>query len=500
MEFKLVYEKISKRINMLKDFLLKKSLKTRIMTQFFLVIVLIVVFFEIFLIFTIKNYYYSGVTGIIQSQAKYKNHYNKNYSAKIYEVHLANSSLSEIVLDDTEEFYSEVNAQVQILNNSGKVLVDTVNGNEIGNVLSTNDVTSAKNGSYGSNIYKNPITNNNELAVSIPLNNGNEQVGIARFIISLENVDSIIAQRYLVFFLFGFFVIVIGVSISIFMSTKIVNPIEKLTNVALKLADGQLNEKADEVGDYEISKLGSTMNLMSENLVKKEQLKKDFISSVSHELRTPLTVIKGWAFTLQPEAKGNKLLEDGLSIIEKESDRLGNMVTELLDFSELSSGRLIMNKELFDLNELGIFINKQLMPKSSSKKIDMLLNYDESRRVMVMADRDRIKQVFINILDNALKFTDEGGVVLTDIKIEDDKAVVEVIDNGCGISEEEISLVTGKFYKGSNSNSHTGLGLSICEEIVKAHNGNLIIRSVLEKGTVVRIELPLEKGEIQNEV
>ena len=283
------------------------------------------------------------------------------------------------------------------------------------------------------------------------------------------------------------------------MSTKIVNPIEKLTNVALKLADGQLNEKADEVGDYEISKLGSTMNLMSENLVKKEQLKKDFISSVSHELRTPLTVIKGWAFTLQPEAKGNKLLEDGLSIIEKESDRLGNMVTELLDFSEISSGRLIMNKELFDLNELGIFINKQLMPKSSSKKIDMILNYDETKRVMVMADRDRIKQVFINILDNALKFTDEGGVVLTDIKIEEDKAIIEVIDNGCGISEDEISLVTGKFYKGTNSNSHTGLGLSICEEIVKAHNGNLIIRSVLEKGTVVRVELPLEKGDIQNE-
>lgn len=491
MEFKLKYDKLVENFNNIKDFMLKKSLRIRIMTQFFMVIVLIVIFFEIFLIFTIKNYYYSGVTGIIQSQAK--------YSAKLYEIHLANSSLSELVLDDIEEFYSEVNAQVQILNNSGKVLLDTVNGNQVGSILSTSDVISAKNGSNGSNIYKNSISNKNELAVSIPLNNGNEQVGIARFIISMENIDSMIAQRYLVFFLFGFFVIIIGVSISIFMSTKIVNPIEKLTNVALKLADGQLNEKADEVGDYEISKLGSTMNLMSENLVKKEQLKKDFISSVSHELRTPLTVIKGWAFTLQPEAKGNKLLEDGLSIIEKESDRLGNMVTELLDFSEISSGRLIMNKELFDLNELGIFINKQLMPKSSSKKIDMILNYDETKRVMVMADRDRIKQVFINILDNALKFTDEGGVVLTDIKIEEDKAIIEVIDNGCGISEDEISLVTGKFYKGTNSNSHTGLGLSICEEIVKAHNGNLIIRSVLEKGTVVRVELPLEKGDIQNE-
>ena len=491
MEFKLKYDKLVENFNNIKDFMLKKSLRTRIMIQFFMVIVLIVIFFEIFLIFTIKNYYYSGVTGIIQSQAK--------YSAKLYEIHLANSSLSELVLDDIEEFYSEVNAQVQILNNSGKVLLDTVNGNQVGSILSTSDVISAKNGSNGSNIYKNSISNKNELAVSIPLNNGNEQVGIARFIISMENIDSMIAQRYLVFFLFGFFVIIIGVSISIFMSTKIVNPIEKLTNVALKLADGQLNEKADEVGDYEISKLGSTMNLMSENLVKKEQLKKDFISSISHELRTPLTVIKGWAFTLQPEAKSNKLLEDGLSIIEKESDRLGNMVTELLDFSEISSGRLIMNKELFDLNELGIFINKQLMPKSSSKKIDMILNYDETKRVMVMADRDRIKQVFINILDNALKFTDEGGVVLTDIKIEEDKAIIEVIDNGCGISEDEISLVTGKFYKGTNSNSHTGLGLSICEEIVKAHNGNLIIRSVLEKGTVVRVELPLEKGDIQNE-
>ena len=225
MEFKLKYDKLVENFNNIKDFMLKKSLRTRIMTQFFMVIVLIVIFFEIFLIFTIKNYYYSGVTGIIQSQAK--------YSAKLYEIHLANSSLSELVLDDIEEFYSEVNAQVQILNNSGKVLLDTVNGNQVGSILSTSDVISAKNGSNGSNIYKNSISNKNELAVSIPLNNGNEQVGIARFIISMENIDSMIAQRYLVFFLFGFFVIIIGVSISIFMSTKIVNPIEKLTNVAL---------------------------------------------------------------------------------------------------------------------------------------------------------------------------------------------------------------------------------------------------------------------------
>ena len=115
----------------------------------------------------------------------------------------------------------------------------------------------------------------------------------------MKNIDNMITQRYLVFFLFGFFVLAMSICISILMSKKIISPIQKLTNVALKIADGRLNEKADENGDYEIAKLGMTMNLMSENLIKKEQLKKDFISSVSHELRTPLTVIKGWAFTLQ---------------------------------------------------------------------------------------------------------------------------------------------------------------------------------------------------------
>lgn len=492
MEFKLKLLNILKKDKFFKNIIAKKSIRSTLMIQFLILISLIVIFFEIFLIFTIKNYYYSSATGILESQAK--------YSTSLYKTHLANSSLSSVILNDKEAFYKDVYSQVQILNNSGQVLLDSVDGNNIGKVLSSTDVLNALSGKDDSLIYKNNLTKINEIAISIPLTNGNEQLGVARFIISMKNIDNMITQRYLVFFLFGFFVLAMSICISILMSKKIISPIQKLTNVALKIADGRLNEKADENGDYEIAKLGMTMNLMSENLIKKEQLKKDFISSVSHELRTPLTVIKGWAFTLQSEAKDNKLLKDGLVIIEKESDRLGNMVNELLDFSEISSGRMLMNKELLDLTELALFINKQLMPKSTAKEIDMIINYDENKHVMVMADRDRIKQVLINILDNALKFTSNGGVILTDIKTEKDIAVIEVIDNGCGISKEEINLVTDKFYKGSNSNSHTGLGLSICEEIVKAHNGNLIIKSVLSKGTVVRIELPLEKEEFISEV
>lgn len=501
MEFKLkLFEKL-KKIKFLFDFkllkkllqkiFLKRSIKSTLMIQFFILISLVVIFFEIFLIFTIKNYYYSAVTGILESQAR--------YSVNLYKTHLSNYSLSEVILNDRESFYKDVYARVQILNNLGQVLLDTTDGKSVGNTLNSKDVLTALEGKDDSLIYRNNKTKTNELAISMPISNNNEQLGVARFIISMKNIDNMITQRYLIFFLFGFFVLLISVGVSILMSKKIISPIQKLTTVALKLKDGRLSEKADETGDYEIKKLGITLNLMSENLIKKEQLKKDFISSISHELRTPLTVIKGWAFTLKPEAKDNKLLEDGLTIIEKESDRLGNMVNDLLDFSEISSGRMIMNKEMIDLTELSIFINKQLMPKSIQKGIDMITNYDEKKHIIVMADRDRIKQVLINILDNSLKFTKEGGIILTDIKAEKEIAIVEITDNGCGISKEEINLVTGKFYKGSNSNSHTGLGLSICEEIIKAHNGNLIIKSVIDKGTMVRIELPLEREETISE-
>lgn len=466
-------------------------IKIKLLTLFMLSVFLVVAFFEIFLIYTIKNYYYSGIAGILKSQA--------NYSANLYTTYLSNANLSDVVLNDLSQFYTGVKAQVQILNNSGQVVLDDIDGSQIGLVLEGDDVKNAKDGNIGSYIYKNKTTNINQLSVTVPLNSRTEQVGMARFTVSLEKVDEIMVQRYIVFFFFGIFVLIVSFLFGKMMTNIIVKPLEELTDVALKLSDGRLYEKASEIGDDEIAKLGKTMNLMSENLVKKEQLKKDFISSVSHELRTPLTVIKGWAFTLQSEAKNNKLLEDGLNIIEKESDRLGNMVTELLDFSELSGGRIIMDKELFDLNELGIFINKQLMPKSQSNGIDLLINYDDKSPVMIMADKDRIKQVLINLIDNAIKFTAEGGTVLTNVTKNEENSILEIIDNGCGISEEEIELVTGKFYKGTNSNSNTGLGLSICEEIVNAHNGNLIIKSILGKGTTVRVEIPLEK-EFKNEI
>ena len=167
---------------------------------------------------------------------------------------------------------------------------------------------------------------------------------------------------------------------------------------------------------------------MTENIQKKEQIKNDFISSISHELRTPLTSIKGWAITLQSEDnRMNQLMSDGLDIIEKESDRLSGMVEELLDFSRFVSGRITLQKEPLNLVSLAKSLSTQFKIRANNEKIDLIVNYDRDP-IMILADKNRIKQVLINFLDNALKFTESGGTVVINILDVGEEVTLEIID------------------------------------------------------------------------
>ncbi|MFS8541902.1 MAG: HAMP domain-containing histidine kinase, partial [Tissierellales bacterium] len=278
----------------------------------------------------------------------------------------------------------------------------------------------------------------------------------------------------------------------LFLANTIVQPLKEITQVAEKMADGQLKVRSVKRYDDEIGKLSDTLNYMAEELVRKEQLKNDFISSISHELRTPLTSIKGWAITLKSdEMRDKKLLMDGLDIIEKESDRLSNMVEDLLDFSRLLSGRITVEKDEINIAESIELISKQLQPRAEDKNIQFHVIYDPNLP-QIIADANRIKQVLINLLDNAFKFTQEGGKVTLKAYATKDFLIIEVADNGPGIPEEDIPYIKEKFYKGKNSKSTTGLGLSICDEIVKLHGGQMEIKSKLGEGTVVIVSLPLK--------
>lgn len=462
----------------------KKSIKTRLVKNFMLVIIITVLILEIILINGIKNYYYKSVEDILSNQI--------GFSTDFYSRYFASFNVEDILIDDIDVFWKHTNAQVQLLTLEGDLLMDSL-GVVFNEPIRTSDVLKAQNlekGVWIGNVQydKYPV-----LSVSVPLINQGTPIGIVRFVSSLKDTNMTIKRITYLMIAIGAIVISISGVVSLFLANSIVRPLQEVTRAAEKMADGQLNTRSSIQIDDEIGRLSDTLNYMAEEILKKEQIKNDFISSVSHELKTPLTSIKGWAITLKTdENEENRFLLDGLEIIEKESDRLAAMVDELLDFSRFISGRISLNKENFNIHNTIRMIGKQSIPRARSKNIKLEVNIDEDIDMM-LGDENRIKQVLINLLDNSIKFTEDGGKVKLSAYKENENLVLEVEDNGIGISSEDLPNVKEKFYKGKNSKSNSGIGLSICQEIVKLHDGELNIESELGIGTTVRAVIPLKE-------
>src|SRR5690606_11878914 len=155
---------------------------------------------------------------------------------------------------------------------------------------------------------------------------------------------------------------------------------------------------------------------------------------------------------------------------------LADMVEELLDFSRFVSGRISLNKESVDIKNLIEQVGKQLKPRAEERNLDFNYYYDP-QLPNIIADENRLKQVLINLLDNAFKFTLDGGQINLVCNLVEDGILIQVEDTGIGISEEDLPYIKDKFYKGKSSKSHSGLGLSICDEIVKLHGGVMEIES-----------------------
>ena len=463
---------------------MKSSIKKRLTGNFMIVILITVIILEFFLFNAIKKYYYKSIEEILSNQV--------SFSAEYYSRYFSSNPLEELVIDDVDVFWNQTSAQVQILDSDGNVLMDSIGAIHSDKAIETTDVITALKGKLGTWMGNVDYDTEPVIAVSHPLMIEGEVVGVLRFISSLREANSIIKNIYKMLIFIGIAVIAISGIVSLFLANTIVQPLKEITQVAEKMADGQLKVRSVKRYDDEIGKLSDTLNYMAEELVRKEQLKNDFISSISHELRTPLTSIKGWAITLKSdEMRDKKLLMDGLDIIEKESDRLSSMVEDLLDFSRLLSGRITVEKDKINIVESIELISKQLQPRAEDKNIQFDVIYDPNLP-QIIADANRIKQVLINLLDNAFKFTQEGGKVTLKAYATKDFLIIEVADNGPGIPEDDIPYIKEKFYKGKNSKSTTGLGLSICDEIVKLHGGQMEIKSKLGEGTVVIVSLPLK--------
>ena len=271
----------------------------------------------------------------------------------------------------------------------------------------------------------------------------------------------------------------------------ILEPVQKINGLAGEIAEGRYGLHLQKVYDDEIGQLCDTINNMSDEIARAERVKNEFISSVSHELRTPLTAIGGWSETLIAGGGTDPVeVMHGLEIIQKESRRLTRMVEELLDFSRIESGRLKLEIETFDLEiELceAVYMYENLLTSS-----EMTLDYDvdPDAQYFVSGDRHRMKQVFLNIIDNAAKYGREGKKIAVTVERVENEVRVVVRDWGAGIPEDELPHVKERFYKGSSKERGSGIGLAVTDEIVKLHGGRLDITSKVGEGTAVIITVP----------
>lgn len=324
-------------------------------------------------------------------------------------------------------------------------------------------------------------------------NKPGDYIGSIKYVASLEYFDNLILISVISLLLLGLIIVAFIIFSGILFIKSIINPVMEISKTAKLIARGNFTIKIKKQYNDEIGELCDTINYMAEELGNAEKIKNDFISSVSHEIRTPLTAIKGWAETMNiGEDMDKAVIEKGLDIIVHETERLSKIVEELLDFSRLQSGAMAVSMDKLDiLAELGeaVYIFKERAATENKTLI-----YNEPKMVSpIMGDKNRLKQVFINIIDNALKYTSGGGGVSVSVTEKDEKVCVSVTDNGCGISKNHLPRVTEKFYKANSTQGGSGIGLAIVKEIIEIHRGTLEIISEEGFGTTVNIFLPAIK-------
>ena len=458
-----------------------QSIRKKLTGNYMAVALFTVLLLESVFMVVLSQYYLGGVERILNNDAEAAANFFNHYADQ-GDIYTKSNYIFENM--DVEE-----NALIEVLDTNGRVVIDST-GASSGEIVTTNDFSQALSGRVNSWRGRSDL-DEFIIAVSAPIYDNDTVVGVLRYVSSLEPAYRIIFQYMIYMIVFGLFVIGMAFVFSRAMSKRILVPIQELVRVTEEVAQGNYKVTAIKYHNDEIGQLVDAVNVMTKEITRADQAKNEFISSISHELRTPLTSIKGWAETLQDLQDDPAVTQEGLAIIGRETDRLIILVNDLLDFSKLQAHRIKKKKTEFSIKQLLTDVHNQFVIRCHQEKIKMTLLTD-NRESWVFADYNRLKQVFINIVDNAIKFT--AGRPKAEIKISsqvlDDQIVMIIEDNGSGISTEDLKRVKEKFYKGSSNKSGTGLGLSIASEIMELHGGKMLIDSIQEKGTKVVLLMP----------
>jgi signal transduction histidine kinase len=458
-----------------------------------LMTVLLVLLVEGMFLYSCTRSYYNSV-----QQTMYRRFSSISGQLKMYTgdtAQKASASRSVALRRMVEQFSDKDKYEFMLLDSYGSVIASS-SGTDAEGILTSADFEQAQETGDGMGvaIYR---TDSSEMvmAVCCLVPYAAEDVAAMRLVTSLTLVQNQLKNVFLISIVVVITILGFTVASGLYFVRSIVVPLGQVERTAASIARGELDVRLPVTGDArdEVDRLRGTINRMAEGLEETEKMKNEFISSVSHELRTPLTSIRGWVETLRtlddPEDENYR---KGLEIINNETARLYNMVEELLDFSRLQNGRLKMSCHPLDL--VAELTDAILFCEARIQREGLLLSYSEPEEMIpVYADPNRLRQVFINILDNAIKYSAPGGRITVKIWQGEYKAFIEIIDQGRGIPPEDLENVKTKFYKGSNSVRGSGIGLALVDSIMTALDGTLDLKSTLGRGTVVTLGLPIYK-------
>ena len=431
-------------------------------------------------------YYYNNVQADMHNRAETTTEFFAGYVNQNY------NEFYQSCITYAQTFEDRDRIELQFINIYGRLVASSY-GPWAGVSPTTSEIGEAVDSrSIRPYVGKDPATGERIIAISSPMiySNG-EVIGVLRFVTSTRKIDMNIIRVALIATIALLIVMGVVLLSSGYYIRTILVPVAEITDKAKIIASGSYGIQIKRRYDDEIGELADTINEMSTKIAQNEKMQAEFISSLSHELRTPLTAINGWSETLLSDDSLDEDTRRGMKIISREAKRLTEMVVDLLDFTRIQDGRMTLTVEPADLR--GEFEDTVYMYGSRLAQDGIKLVYldNDDDIPEIACDPKRLRQVFLNILDNAAKHGGEGKRIEASIHDENGYVVIRIRDFGPGIPEDEIPLVKKKFYKGSSKARGTGIGLAVCDEIVQMHGGTLTLENAPGGGTLVTVSLPV---------
>jgi two-component system, OmpR family, phosphate regulon sensor histidine kinase PhoR len=290
--------------------------------------------------------------------------------------------------------------------------------------------------------------------------------------------------------------------ISYFYFKRVSKEVTDLITLSEKIKEGDRDSLVKVQGKDELSQLGKSLNALAEKisdefkrLKKLEKVRSEFLGNVSHELKTPIFSIQGYIETLKDGAVNEPEINvDFLDRMDKHAERLNTLVSDLIEISKIESGELKLSYRFFEIQEFIRSVIEELNSLAVANDVTLEYNSSSNQAVSVFADKEKIHQVMINLIENAIKYNKKNGSVTIELKNESKNVIVSVIDTGIGIPEEHHSRIFERFYRVDKTRSReiggTGLGLAIVKHIIEAHKGNISIESKVDEGSRFSFSLP----------